>query len=101
MPSHPHIDHIGGFLTLFEKKEIGKVIEINLPHEESEVYQAYSEMIEKNNFTVEYAEESNVYKIEDNITLEILNPMKVLSPETYEFKSLTQVIINEDRKSTR
>jgi len=95
MPSHPHIDHIGGFLTLFEKKEIGKVIEINLPHEESEVYQVYSEMIEKNNFTVEYAEEGNVYKIEDNITLEILNPMKGLSPETYDFTSLTPGIIND------
>lgn len=95
MPSHPHIDHIGGYLTLFEQKEIGKVIEINLLHEESSVYQEYSDMIDQYDLPLEHAEEGDVYEIEDNVKLEILNPMKGLSPETYDFATLTPRIIND------
>lgn len=95
MPSHPHSDHIGGYLTLFEEKEIKKVIEINLPHEESKVYQEYHTLIQEKNLPVEYAEEGDVYEIEDDITLEILNPMKGLSPETYAFGTLSPGIIND------
>src|SRR5690625_7362180 len=64
MPSHPHIDNIGGFLTLFVKKEIDKVIEINLPHEDYVVYQVYSVIIEKIIFTVKFTVEGYINNIE-------------------------------------
>lgn len=95
MPSHPHIDHIGGYLTLFEEKEIGKVIEVNLTHEDSGVYRDYREMIENKGIEVEYAEEGDVIELEDDLTIEILNPMEGLSPETYSFTTLTAGIIND------
>lgn len=95
MPSHPHKDHIGGYITLFDEKEVEKIIEINLPHEESEVYQNYREKISDNNLEVEYAEEGDVIKVEENLYMEILHPMEGLSPNTYDFDSLTAGIIND------
>ena len=95
MPSHPHHDHIGGLLTVFEEKEVEQVIEINLPHEDSNVYLDYRSLIEKHNIPVDYAEEGMVYEIEEDLTLEILNPMKGLSPETYSFGTLSAGIIND------
>lgn len=95
MPSHPHSDHIGGYLTLFDEKEIGEVIQINLPHEESNVYLDYAEKIEENNYDVTYAEEGDVFEIEKDVTLEIMNPMEGLSADTYAFGTLSAGIIND------
>lgn len=95
MPSHPHHDHIGGLLTVLEEKEVDQLIEINLPHEESQVYLDYQSLIEKHNIAVKYAEEGDLYEIEEDLTLEILNPMKGLSAETYSFTRLSPGIIND------
>lgn len=95
MPSHPHSDHIGGFLTLFETKEIGKIIDVNLPLDESNVYNDYKKLIDEKDFTVEYAEEGDVYEIEKDLTIEVLNPPKGTSPETYAFANLTAGIVND------
>lgn len=46
MPSHPHFDHIGGLLTVFESKEIGKVIETDMPHD-TQTYKDYKEIMEE------------------------------------------------------
>lgn len=95
MPSHPHSDHIGGYLTLFNEKEIGKVIEINLPLEDSSIYQQYNSLIKEKGFNVEYAEAGDVIEIEKDLYMEILNPPKGLSPETYSFGTLTAGIVND------
>lgn len=95
MPSHPHHDHIGGLLTVFSEKEVGKVVQINLPLEDSGVYNRYAEMIEDKGYDVEFAEEGDVFEIEEDITLEVMNPMKGLSPETYSFGTLSAGIVND------
>ncbi|MFA1819958.1 ComEC/Rec2 family competence protein [Virgibacillus oceani] len=74
MPSHPHSDHIGGYLTLFETKEIGKVISTGFPLEDSNIYQDYRQSIEENNIPVELVEKGDVIEVEENLTMEILHP---------------------------
>lgn len=95
MPSHPHHDHIGGLLTVFAEKEVGKIVQINLPLEDSGVYNRYADMIEEKGYDVEFAEEGDVFEIEEDITLEVMNPMKGLSPETYAFGTLSAGIVND------
>ncbi|HLR64795.1 MAG TPA: MBL fold metallo-hydrolase [Pseudogracilibacillus sp.] len=95
MPSHPHFDHIGGYLTIFEEKEVKEIKQINLPHEESKHYVQYADLIEEKNIPVSYIEEGDVIEIEEDVTLEVYNPMAGLSPETYSFGTLSAGIIND------
>lgn len=81
MPSHPHADHIGGYHTVFKTKDIGKVIDIDVPHNTS-TYETYRDIIEEEDIEVEYAGAGDVYEIEEDLTLEILNPEKGLTAET-------------------
>lgn len=82
LSSHPHIDHIGGFETIFRTKDIGKVIETNVPHTSSDIYNNYRRLIEKKNIDLEYAEDGDVFRLEEDILLEILNPPKGTSDDT-------------------
>lgn len=95
MPSHPHFDHIGGYLTIFEEKEIGEIKEINLPHEESSHYNDYAKLIEEKEIPVSYIEAGDVIEIEEDVIIEVFNPMKGLSKDTYSFGSLSAGIIND------
>lgn len=81
MPSHPHADHIGGYHTIFKTKDIGKLVDINVPHATA-TYEKYQEIIKEEDIEVEFAEAGDVYEIEDDLTLEILNPPKGTSVET-------------------
>ncbi|SES88951.1 competence protein ComEC [Oceanobacillus limi] len=71
--SHPHQDHIGGYLTLLETKEIGQVLETDFPYD-SDVYLQYQELISNNNIDVTYPEKGDVIEIEKDLTLEVLSP---------------------------
>ncbi|NGP43995.1 MBL fold metallo-hydrolase [Bacillaceae bacterium SIJ1] len=71
--SHPHIDHIGGFHTLFETKNIGKLIETDLPYD-SKTYVDYQQLIQEKSINVEFAEKGDIIELEEDMTLEFLNP---------------------------
>src|SRR5690625_2546402 len=75
MPSHPHHDHIGGLQTIFATKEVGKVIEVDIPHS-TKPYKEYKRMIKDNDIDVEIGEAGDVLELEDDLTLEIINPPK-------------------------
>lgn len=75
MPSHPHIDHIGGLLTIIKTKDIGKMIEIDIPHDTG-TYRKYKELLNEENITVEIGEAGDFIELEDDLTLEIINPPK-------------------------
>lgn len=75
MPSHPHIDHIGGLHTIFKTKEIGKVIETDIPHD-TKTYKKYKEIMEEENIDVEIGEAGDVLELGDDLVLEIISPPK-------------------------
>ncbi|SHG17209.1 ComEC/Rec2 family competence protein [Ornithinibacillus halophilus] len=71
--SHPHSDHIGGYTTLFETKKIGKLFETDLPYD-SNLYIEYQDLIAEKEIDVEYVEKGNTFELEEDMTLEFLNP---------------------------
>lgn len=97
MPSHPHHDHIGGLQTIFATKEVGKVIEVDVPHS-TKPYKEYKRLIKNNDIDVEIGEAGDVLELEDDLTLEIFNPPKGTDkdsmPEGYTDQSAS-VINNE------
>lgn len=94
--SHAHMDHVGGFNTILKTKEIGKVIEPNVPVDE-DAYYKYKELIEEKGIPVEYAEENDTIELEEGLVLEFLNPPKGTSPETlpWGYKSSSHGFIND------
>ena len=78
--THPHWDHIGGFLTLFNTIEIDQLYHVNVPNDTS-TYAEYLELIERNNIENEYIEAGNTLEIEKDIKFEVLNPPAGTSPE--------------------
>lgn len=81
LPSHPHFDHIGGLITIFETKEVDKVIEINVPHDTGP-YRDYKNMIESKGIEVEFAEAGDIIELEDDLKMEFLSPPKGTSEDT-------------------
>lgn len=81
MPSHPHIDHIGGLHTIFKTKDIGKVLETNVPHD-TNTYRTYKEIMESEDIPYEYVEAGDVIELEDDLVMEILNPPAGTSEDT-------------------
>jgi len=78
--THPHWDHIGGFLTLFNTIDIEKLYHVNVPNDTS-TYTEYLELIESNNIENEYLEAGNILDVESDIKLEVLNPAEGTNPE--------------------
>lgn len=81
MPSHPHWDHIGGLPTVFKTKEIGKVIETDVPHDTG-TYRDYKSIMDEENIDVEIGEAGDVLELEDDLTLEIIGPPKGTNEDT-------------------
>ncbi len=78
--THPHWDHVGGFLTLFNTIEIDKLYHVNVPNDTS-TYAEYLELIERNNIDNEYIEAGNTLEVEQDIKFEVLNPPAGTSPD--------------------
>lgn len=81
MPSHPHIDHIDGFRTIFVTREIGKVIETNVS-DDMPVYENYKQLLKEHDLNVEIGEAGDVIELEKDLKLEILYPPKGTSEDS-------------------
>lgn len=75
MPSHPHYDHIGGLQTIFKTREIGQVIETDVPHTTGP-YKEYKRIMNEENIDVKIGEAGDVLELGEDLTLEIMNPPK-------------------------
>ena len=70
--SHPHWDHIGGFLTLFQTREIGEHFLVNT-HNDTSTYQDYKTMLEAEAISSRYLEAGDGFSIGD-VEFEVLYP---------------------------
>ncbi|MFW6016657.1 MAG: ComEC/Rec2 family competence protein, partial [bacterium] len=71
--THPHWDHIGGFLTIFNTIDVEKFYHINVLNN-SDTYEKYLELIESNNINNEYLDAGDSLNIEPDIMVEVLSP---------------------------
>ena len=79
--THPHVDHIGGFPTIFENFEVGKFYQINVPYNTSSHYRRLQESLVDHKIETAFLEEGDTFKIGEDITFTVFNPPKGTSPE--------------------
>lgn len=79
--SHPHIDHIGGFLTILNEIEVEHFFQINVPYTTSSIYRDLQTVLSQRNIPFSYLEEGDLFQIGE-LEFEVLNPPKGTSGET-------------------
>src|SRR5699024_581967 len=95
LPSHPHIDHIGGLHTIFETREIGEVLEIDVPHD-TRTYEKYKQLMEEHEIPFDTIEAGDKIELDDDLYMEVLNPPKGTTKDSLEenYSSLGAMHIN-------
>jgi len=95
LPSHPHIDHIGGLHTIFETREIGEVLEIDVPHD-TRTYEKYKQLMEDHEIPFDTIEAGDKIELDDDLYMEVLNPPKGTTKDSLEenYSSLGAMHIN-------
>ena len=94
--THPHVDHIGGYLTLLKTMEIGTFYQIHVPYESSSYYRQLQQLIKDRDIQIQYLEQGDILQIGEDITLEVLNPPKGTSPETIPpLENLSTAVVND------
>ncbi|GAA0328277.1 hypothetical protein GCM10008967_18460 [Bacillus carboniphilus] len=71
--THPHHDHIGGYLQLLDE---GRIKEIYMPEIEhqTETYHDFMEKIAKNDIPINYLTASQTFTLGDSVQFKVLNP---------------------------
>ncbi len=81
--SHPHIDHIGGFFSIADKFEIGKIYRNEVEYT-TNTYKKFAKELEGMNIPVEYLKEGDEITFGDEIQVKIYNPpVEIVYPEGY------------------
>ena len=78
--SHPHVDHIGGFPTIFDNFEVGKFYQINVPYNTSSHYRRLQESLVAHKIEMAFLEEGDTFQLGD-VTFTVFNPPKGTNPE--------------------
>lgn len=73
--THPHHDHIGGYLTIFQTKEVGQVMMPKVTNQ-TDTYREFMQVIDEKQIPVKYMEEGNQFDFGEHGFVEILNPPK-------------------------
>lgn len=94
LPSHPHADHIGGLLTLFETKEVNQILDIHFPHN-TETYENYVQLIEDKDIPIEQPDPYERLEIADDIEFEILAPEQEKVEAYTEMEEFSPGIVND------
>ncbi|MGM0420971.1 MAG: ComEC/Rec2 family competence protein [Bacillota bacterium] len=79
--THPHWDHIGGYLTIFNTIEIEQLYHANIPNN-SGTYSDYLSLLKRNNIPNEYVEAGDQIEVEESLVIDVLNPPAGTGPET-------------------
>lgn len=79
--SHPHVDHIGGFPTIFDNFEVGKFYQINVPYNTSSHYRRLQESLVAHKIEMAFLEEGDIFQVGEEVTFTVFNPPKGTNPE--------------------
>lgn len=73
--SHFDQDHVGGILTILEELKVGQIV-ISKQTEDSENYQKFLNIVEKNKLKVQKVQQGDMIMIENDLYFDILWPQK-------------------------
>lgn len=89
--THPHADHIGGYASVLQEKEVKAFYMENLPYPDSKPYQNVVKMLEEKKIPVSYPEDGTIFQYGDDLKIEVFNPEKGALPEAvkrFDYKSV-------------
>jgi beta-lactamase superfamily II metal-dependent hydrolase len=78
--THPHSDHIGGFATVAQMKDVKQFYMIDLPYESSSAYNRSMNAIRAKNIPVKTLEEGDTFQLGNEVKVEVLSPPKGVLP---------------------
>lgn len=90
--THPHHDHIGGYLTILKTKQIGKILMTKVPNR-TRIYNKLKRLIKKQKLDVTFLEEGDQLPLGDQINLEVLHPKRGTNSQKF-LKNLSTPAIN-------
>jgi competence protein ComEC len=90
--THPHHDHIGGYLTILKSKQIGKILMTKVPNR-TRIYHKLKKLIKKQKLGVKFLEEGDQLPLGDQISLEVLHPTRGTNSQKF-LKNLSTPAIN-------
>lgn len=88
--THPHADHIGGFATVLQSKEIKTMLMENLPYD-SNAYRNTIQALQEKKVKVEYPEDGTSFQVGRDLKVEALNPPQGELPEAVKRFSYAEV----------
>lgn len=77
--THPHADHIGGFMAVLQSKEIKTMLMENLLYD-SNAYRNTIQALQDKKVKVEYPEDGATFQVARDLKVEILNPPQGVLP---------------------
>ena len=80
--THPHGDHIGGMIEVFNTFEIEKVIDSGIELSDSDYYKAYREAIEANNIEVTEGRKGISIELVKGVSFDIVHPVEPVIDST-------------------
>lgn len=78
--THPHVDHIGGFPTVFENFEVGKFYQTNVPYTTSSHYRRLQQSLMEQGIEVAVLEQGDIFQVGKDITFTVFNPAQGTGP---------------------
>lgn len=91
--THPHHDHIGGFLTLLHEKTVDQLFMPNIDHT-TDTYQQFSNLIKEKEVPTKFLYAGDQIILEEGIWIDIISPERKVIASTKEQKLSTTEINN-------
>ncbi|WP_197035388.1 ComEC/Rec2 family competence protein [Paenibacillus sp. UNC451MF] len=91
--THPHSDHIGGFASVVNGKEVKEFYMENFPYTNSSYYRRTMEAVNAKKIPVTFLEEGSNFQLGNDVTIEVLSPPKGVLPDA--IKSYSAAEIND------
>jgi beta-lactamase superfamily II metal-dependent hydrolase len=74
--THPHSDHLGGFISVAKNKEIGTFYSPDIPFKKNSDYNALMSALTAKSVKPVYLQEGDHFQLGNEVSFEILNPKK-------------------------
>lgn len=91
--THPHSDHIGGFASVVNAKEVKAFYMENFPYTNSSYYRRTMEAVNAKKIPVTFLEEGSTFPLGSDVSIEVLSPPKGVLPDA--IKSYSAAEIND------
>ena len=92
--THPHHDHIGGYHTVLQSREVGQMLMPNLPHR-TEVYSTFLKKMADENIEPTYVKDGDRFKLGKDVEVEIISPSEGAIEKGRKGKKLATSDIND------